>query len=78
MHCHTAWWQWAVELVRCTASLLASSGHLNFCDELPHCLGAVGSGTYAMHCLTAWGRWVVQLMQYTASVPVRSGQWSSC
>ena len=64
------------------------------CNELPHCLGAVGSATLAMHCLTALGQWAVellqrtatlpgyseamQLLQYTASLPGGSGQWKSC
>ena len=33
------------------------SGQCNSCNALPHCLGAVGSGTPTMHCLTAWGHW---------------------
>ena len=36
---------------------------------MPHCLGAVSSGTAALHCLTAWGQWAVQLLQYTDSLP---------
>ena len=36
--------QWAVELMSCT------SGQWNSCHALPHCLGAVGSGTPTMHC----------------------------
>ena len=46
----------------------------NSCSTLPHCLGAVGSGTPAMHCLTAWGQWAVDLLQCTASLPGGSGQ----
>ena len=54
-HSHTAWAQWAVELVSRTASLPGGSGQCNSCNTLPYCLGAVGSATPAMHCLTAWG-----------------------
>ena len=43
MHCHTAWGQWAVELMSCTASLPGGSGQCNSCNALPHCPGAVGS-----------------------------------
>ena len=53
MHCLTAWEQWVVQLLQCTA----------------HCLGTVGSATPATHCLTAWGQWIVQLSQCTAPLP---------
>ena len=85
MHCLTAWGQWAVELLQCTAPLPGGSGQCISCNALPHCLGAVGSATPAMHCLTAlgavgsgppamhcptaWGQWAVELMQCTASLP---------
>ena len=94
MHCLTAWGQravqllqytaalpggrWAVQLLQCTASLPGGSGKCNFCNALPHCLGAVGSGTPAMHCLTAWGQWALELLQCTASLPGGSGHWNSC
>ena len=90
IHCHTAWGQWAVELLQRTASLPGGSGQWNSCYALPHCLGAVGSATPAMHCptawgqwavmhcLTAWGQWAVQFVPYTASLPGGSGQWNSC
>ena len=73
-HCHTAWGQWAVQLLQrtallhggiglqCTAPLPGGSGQWNSCNSLPHCLGVVGNGTPATHCHTAWG----------------SGQWNSC
>ena len=66
MHCRTAWGQWAVQLVQCTASLPWGSGQWNSCNALPHCLGAVDSATPAMHCLTALGQWAVELLQCTA------------
>ena len=90
MHCLTAWgqwavqllqctaslpWgQWAVELLQCTASLTWRTGQWNSCNALPQCLGAVGTETSAMHCLNAWGQWAVQLLQCTASLPWGSGQ----
>ena len=78
MHCPNAWGQWAVDLVQYTASLPGGSGQWTSCNTLPHCLGALGSGTPAMHYLTAWGQKVVQLLQGTASLPGGSGQWTSC
>ena len=78
MHCPTAWGQWTVQLLQCTASLSQSSGQWNSCNALPHCPGAVGSGTLAMHCLTAWGQRTVQPLQCTASLPWVSGQCNSC
>ena len=90
MHCPTAWGQWAVQLLQCTAPLPWGSRQRNSCNAMPHCLGAVGSATPAMHCLTAlgpvgsatpamhcltaWGQWTVQLLQCTASLPWGSGQ----
>ena len=55
MHCLTAWGQWAVQLLQCTASLPWGSGQWNSCSALPHCPGAVGNGTPVVHCLTALG-----------------------
>ena len=78
MHCPTAWGQWTVQLLQCTASLSQSSGQWNSCNALPHCPGAVGSGTLAMHCLTASGQRTVQPLQCTASLPWVSGQCNSC
>ena len=57
MHRLTAWGQWAVELLQCTASLP----------------GAVGTRTSAMHYLTAWGQWAVELLQCSAPLPGGSG-----
>ena len=70
--------QWAVELLQCTAPLPGGSGWCNSCNALPHCPGAVGSGTPVMHCLTAWGQRTVQPLQCTASLPGGSGQCNSC
>ena len=69
MNCLTAWGQWAVQLLQCTASLPWGSGQCNSYKTLPHCPGAVGSATPTMHCLTALGQWAVQLLQNTASLP---------
>ena len=35
------WGQWAVQLLQCTASLPGGSGQWNSCNAPPHCLGAV-------------------------------------
>ena len=78
MHCLTAWGQWAVQLLQYTAALSGDSGQRNSCNALPHCLGAVGSGTPALHCPTAWGQWAVQRVQYTAALSGGSGQRNSC
>ena len=66
------------ELLQCIATLPGGSGQWNSCNALPHCLGAVGSGTPAMHCLTAWGQWAVELLQCTATLPGGDGQCNSC
>ena len=74
MDCLTAFGQWAVELLQCTASLPWGSGRVNSYNALPHCLVPVGSATPAMQCLTAWWKWAVQLLQCSASPPGGSGQ----
>ena len=53
IHYLTAWGQWAVELLQCTASLPRGSVQWNPSNALPHCLGVVGSGPTAIHCRTA-------------------------
>ena len=70
--------QRAVQLLQCTASLPWGSGQWTPCNALPHCLGAVGSGSPAVHCPTAWGQCPVQLLQCTTSLPWGSGQCNSC
>ena len=67
-----------MQLLHYSAPLPGGSGQCNSCNALPHCLGAVGSGTPAMHCLTAWGQWAVELLQCTAPLPGGSGQCISC
>ena len=62
VHYLTARGQWAVELMKHTASLHSGSGQCNACNALPHRLGAEVSGTLTTHCFTASG----------------SGQWYSC
>ena len=80
-HCQTALGQWTVQLLSCTATLLGGSGLWNcynalcpclgavgsasFCNPLPKCHEAVGSGTPRTHCLTARGLWAVKLVQCT-------------
>ena len=78
MHCLTAWGQWVVQPLQCTAALPGAGGQCNSCSVLPHCLGASGSATPAMHCPTAWGQWTVQLLHYTAALPWGSGQCNFC
>ena len=39
-----------MQLVQCTASLPGGSGQCSFCNALPHCPGAVGSGPPAALC----------------------------
>ena len=93
MHCHTARGQWAVELMSCTATPHKGSGQWNPCNALPHCLGAVGSGTPPINCLTTFGhwarglvirchpaqaQWVVELLSRTATLLRSSGQCNPC
>ena len=61
MHCHTAWGQWAVQLLGCNSTLPGGSGQWSSCNALLHRQGAVGSGSPAMQCLTAWQQWAVQV-----------------
>ena len=42
-HCLTAWGQWAVQLLQCSATLPGGSRECNSCNALPHCVGALGS-----------------------------------
>ena len=55
-----------------------ASGQWNPCNALPHCVGAVGSGTPAIHCLSALGQWAVQSLECTASLRAGSVQCNSC
>ena len=73
MHCLTARGQGVAQLLQCTATLPVGSGQWNSYNALPHCLGAVGSGSPAMHCLTAWGQWAVDFLQCTGTLPGGSG-----
>ena len=50
----------------------------NSCNALPHCLGAVGSGTLVTHCLFVRAQWAVEVLQCTASLLGGSGQCNSC
>ena len=73
MHSLTAWGQWAVELLQCTAPLPGCSGQCNSCNTLPHHRGAVGSATPTTHYLIAPGQQAVQVLQCTDSLPGVSG-----
>ena len=77
MHGHTAWRQWAVQHLRCTASLPRGRGQWTFGNALLHCLEAMGSATPPMHCLTARWQWAVEFLQRTASPPTGSGRCNS-
>ena len=74
----TAWGQWAVQLLQCTATLPEGSGQRNSCNALPHCLWAVGSEARALHRHTVWAQWAVELLSFTASLPRGGGQWKCC
>ena len=71
-------------LVPCSAlcvprrTALVGSGQRNFCNAVPLCLRAVGSGAPALHHHTASRPWAVELLQRTASPPQGSGQCNSC
>ena len=69
---------YGAELLQGNASLPGGSGQCNSCNALPHCLGAVGSGTRAMDHHTAWRKWAVELVQCTPSLPGGSGQCNPC
>ena len=42
MHCHTAWGQWVVENLQCTATLPRGGGQWNSCNARKHQLGGRG------------------------------------
>ena len=67
-----------MDFLQCSAPLSGGRGQCNFCNALPHCLGAVDTVTPAVHCLSAREQWAVQLLRRTASLPGGSGQWNSC
>ena len=54
-HCHMTLAQWAVELLHYTASLPGGNGQWDSGNYVPHCFGAVGTGTLAAHCPTTRG-----------------------
>ena len=66
MDCLTAWGQWTVQLLSCTATVTRVSGPWNSCNALRHRLGVVGGGTPVIHCLTAQARCSFELLQCTA------------
>ena len=88
MHYPTAWGQWVVQLLQCTAIPPGGSGQRTSRNAWAHQLGGQGvlprrrslpqNGTAALHCLTAQGQWAVQLLSCTASLPRGSGQWNCC
>ena len=66
-----------MEPLQFTVASPGGCGQWNPCCTLPHCRGAVGSGTPAAHCLTAGGLWAVEPLLHTASLPGGGGQWNS-
>ena len=69
--------EWAVGLLVYTASLPGSRGlWMTFCT-LPHCKGALHSGSPSAQCRSARGQWAVGLLHYSASLLGSSGQWIS-
>ena len=61
-------------------SLLECSGHRSSSNALPHCPGAVGSGTPAMDYRTACEQWAVELLprKCAATLLGGSGQRNFC
>ena len=62
-------------LLLCTATLLGSNGKWYSFSELPHCWGALGTGTPSVHCHTATllgssGQW------YSFTALLHRGQWA--
>ena len=78
MHRHAPWGQWALEFMKCIATLPVCSGQWNSYNALPHYLGAMGTGPTPMHCHTACGHWAVECVPCTATVPCGNGKWNSC
>ena len=57
-----------MKLPQHTTSLPGGTGQWDAYRPLPHCLGAVGSGTPTIYCLREWGYWAMQLLPYTATL----------
>ena len=84
MHCHTAWGQWAVQLLQCTATTPRGSWQWNSCNARAHQLGGRGvlprrqslpkerySCNALPHCLGAVGNGTPAMHRLTTS-----GQWA--
>ena len=62
MHCLTAWGQWTVQLLQCTAALPGGSGQCNSCNALPQHRGAAGNqGLVQCAASVPWGQWAAQI-----------------
>ena len=73
MHGLTAWRQWAVELLKYSASLPGGSGQWKSCNAPPHGMGAVGCATPAMHyCPQAMRQCIAEV-----PVPTAPRQWGN-
>ena len=72
MHYHTAWGQWAVQFLHCTAIPSRDSGQWNSCNSRAHQLGDGESCPEGGCCLKT------ELLRRTATLPGGSGQCKSC
>ena len=84
MHCLTTRGQWAVDLPQCTIPLPGGRRQWNSCNTLPHCLGAVASGSPAMQrpeggrnlLQGLWGRQLRPRTGHTRDRESSPGAWS--
>ena len=74
--CPTTLGQWAMQLLRYTATLPWGSGESYSCGTLLY-LGARGSGTLAVHGHTC-GQWAVEVLWHIGTPPWGTRQWNSC
>ena len=70
VHCHIAWGQQVVELLRCTSTLPPGTGQWNCCNAPPYRLWVAGKVNATMHYHTAWRNWAMKL----DAVPRGNGQ----
>ena len=76
MHCLTPLGQWVVQLLQYIASLPGGSGRCNSCNAVPHCLGALGSGTSVVRCHAAQGQWPEGSTTPAVYCLTPCGQWA--
>ena len=56
---------------------VGGNGQWGSFNTLPHCWGAVGSGSPSVHCHTAGEQWAMNLLLYSATPVQSGGQWDS-